>query len=187
MIPSANTVARETPPPANRSYKLNRVPWPAHQSGAEQRLRRDLDTLGQLSQVTDVHHLRGLLKRVREAALRDAADERHLAALEPRPGLAARARGLTFAPPAGGLADPRAGAAPLADAGTVRAHGGPQAVQHHPLRRDRLRFGPRPRLRLRFRPAPQPPPPPPPPPPRRLRLPLDRRHSPTSLPSRASP
>src|SRR5439155_591111 len=164
--------------------QLDRPVRPAHPSGAEQRLRRDLDTLGQLSQVTDVHYLRGLLKRVREAALRNAADERHLAALEPRPGLAARARGLTFAPPAGGLADPRAGAAPLADAGTVRAHGGPQAVQHHPLRRDRFRFGPRPRLRLRFRPAPQPPLPPPP---YRLRLPLDRRHSPTSLPSRASP
>ena len=29
MIPSANTVAREKPPPANRSYRLNSVPWPA--------------------------------------------------------------------------------------------------------------------------------------------------------------
>src|SRR5207249_5129846 len=176
--------------------QLDRPVRPAHQSGAEQRLRRDLDTLGQLSRVTDVHHLRGLLKRVREAALRDAADERHLAALEPRPGLAARARGLTFAPPAGGLADPRAGAAPLADAGTVRAHGGPQAVQHHPLRRDRLRFGPRPRLRLRFRPAPHPPPPPPPPPPPRLprppvwrppsRPPLSPRPPPRGAPPRAA-
>src|SRR3989442_13412989 len=29
MIPSANTVAREKPPPANRSYRLKRVPCPA--------------------------------------------------------------------------------------------------------------------------------------------------------------
>src|SRR5438034_9874017 len=29
MMPSANTVAREKPPPANRSYRLNSVPCPA--------------------------------------------------------------------------------------------------------------------------------------------------------------
>ncbi len=27
MIPSANTVARPKLPPANRSYRLNSVPW----------------------------------------------------------------------------------------------------------------------------------------------------------------
>src|SRR5467141_3172861 len=179
MIPSAKTVAREKPPPANRSYRLKRVPcpafarksaraWtftpgvamcapmryttrhrsvkrifsfssgtlnrlgslgaviggsardgaarlldlragrgrhrhtlhaelalhvthaeqldgvvrPAHQPGAEQRLRRDFDALGELPQVPHVDHLCRLFERVREAALRDAADERHLPALE---------------------------------------------------------------------------------------------------------
>src|SRR2546430_17524636 len=78
---------------------------PAHQPRAEQRAGRPLDPLSELAQVPDVHHLCRLLERVGEAALRDAADERHLAALEPRPGLAARARGLALSAPAGGLAD----------------------------------------------------------------------------------
>src|SRR6266705_6510277 len=70
---------------------------PAHQPGAEQRLRRDLDALGELAQVPDVDHLRRLLERVREAPLRDAADERHLPALEAGTRLPARARRLALA------------------------------------------------------------------------------------------
>src|SRR5690348_3410510 len=204
MMPSANTVARPKLPPANKSYRLNSVPWPwfrrksasactltpgvamwapmryttrhrsvkrifsfssgtlkrlgrrgavigsardraarlldlgarrrgdghalhaelslhvahaqqldgpvgpPHQAGAEQRLRRHLHAFGDPVQVPDVHHLRRLLEGVREAALGDAADERRLAALEPRAHLAALARGLALAAATGRLADPRA-------------------------------------------------------------------------------
>src|SRR5438270_3086580 len=97
---------------------------PAHQPCAEQGVGRDLDALGEPAQVPHVHHLRRLLERVGNAALGDAADERHLPALEPRAGLAARPRGLPLAPPPGRLADPRAGPTPLAPARPVRA-GGP--------------------------------------------------------------
>src|SRR6266487_3297971 len=76
---------------------------PAHQPGAEQRVGRDLDALGEPAQVPHVHHLRRQLERVREAALGDAADQRHLPALEPGPGLAAGPRGLPLAGPAGAL------------------------------------------------------------------------------------
>src|SRR5882724_8267547 len=86
--------------------QLDGMVRPAHQPGAEQRLRRDLDALGELAQVPDVDHLRRLLERVREAALRDAADERHLPALEAGTRLPARPRGLTLAAPPGRLADP---------------------------------------------------------------------------------
>src|SRR5438874_2041938 len=79
--------------------QLDRAVRPAHQAGAEQRVRRDLDALGELAQVPDVHHLGGLLERVREAPLRDAADERHLPALEPGAYLAALARRLALAAP----------------------------------------------------------------------------------------
>src|SRR6266496_4296206 len=254
MMPSANTVAREKPPPANRSYRLNSVPcpwfrrksaraWtstpgvamcapmryttrhrtvkrifsfssgtlnrlgsrgavmggsardgaarlldlragrgrhrhalhaelalhvthaeqldgavrPAHQPGAEQRLRRDLDALGELPQVPNVDHLCGLLERVREAALGDAANERHLPTLEPGTRLPAGARSLALAAPPRSLADPRARPAPLADARPVRAGWPAQARQRDvrelgPRRfRPRLRLCPHPRLRLRLR------------------------------------
>src|SRR2546429_10015567 len=94
---------------------------PPHQPRADQRVGRDLDALGEPAQVSHVHHLRRLLERVGEAALGDAAAERPLPALEPRARLAARPRGLPLASPAGGLADPRAGPTPFADAGTGRA------------------------------------------------------------------
>src|SRR5437763_16101778 len=102
--------------------------------------------------MADVHYLRGLLEGVREAALRDAADERHLTALEAGSRLPARARGLPLASPPRGLADPGARPPPLADAGAVRARGGPQAVQHEALHGDRLGLGLRlpPHRRLRL-------------------------------------
>src|SRR2546422_10518302 len=99
--------------------QLDRAVRPAHQPGAEQRVRRDLDALGELAQVPDVHHLGGLLERVRETALRDAADGRHLPRLEPGADLAALARRLALAAPPRRLADPRARPAPLADARAV--------------------------------------------------------------------
>src|SRR5213082_3205066 len=92
---------------------------PAHQPGAEQRVGRHLHALRDPTQVPDVHHLRRLLERVGEAALRDAPDERHLAALEPGAHLATLARRLALAAATRGLADPRAGPATLADAGAV--------------------------------------------------------------------
>src|SRR3989454_11171166 len=49
--------------------QLDRAVRPAHQPGTEQRLRSDLGALGELAQVADVDHLRGLLERIREAAL----------------------------------------------------------------------------------------------------------------------
>src|SRR5256885_3913896 len=73
---------------------------PAHQPRTEQRVGRDLHALGEPAQVPDVHHLCRLFERVGETALRDAADERHLAALQPRPGLTPRARGLALPSPA---------------------------------------------------------------------------------------
>src|SRR5256712_12353977 len=79
---------------------------PAHQPGTEQRLRCDLGPLRELAQMPDVDHLCRLLERVREAALRDAADERHLAAPGTRARLPARARGPALAAP------PRRPAAP---------------------------------------------------------------------------
>src|SRR5207247_10138270 len=104
---------------------------PAHQPGAEQRLRRDLDALGELAQMPDVDHLRRLLERVREAPLRDAADERHLPALEAGTRLPARARRLALAATARRLADPRARPATLADARPMRPGWPPQAPQRH--------------------------------------------------------
>src|SRR2546430_12273091 len=94
---------------------------PAHQPRAEQRVGRHLHALGEPAQVPDVHHLCRLFERVGEAALRDAADERHLAPFEPGPGLTAPAPGLALPSPAGGLTDAGAGPATLADAGAVRA------------------------------------------------------------------
>src|SRR2546425_5363657 len=87
--------------------QLDRAVRPAHQPRTEQRLRSDLGALGELAQVPDVDHLRGLLERIREAALWDAANERHLPAFEPGPRLPAGARGLTLAAPPRRLADPR--------------------------------------------------------------------------------
>src|SRR5438445_12039913 len=107
--------------------QLDRVVRPAHQPGTEQRLRCDLDAVGELAQVADVDHLSGLLEAVGEAALRDTADERHLPALEAGPRLPARACGLTFTAPPRRLADPRARSAPLADARAVRPLWPPQA------------------------------------------------------------
>src|ERR1700704_1180287 len=107
---------------------------PANEPGAEQRLRRHLDTLREEDEMAHVHDLRRLLERIGEAALGNAPDERHLPALESGTHLAALARGLAFAAAAGRLADPGAGTAALADARAMRAHGGLQVVQREPLR-----------------------------------------------------
>src|SRR2546425_400727 len=137
--------------------QLDGVVRPAHQPGAEQRLRRDLDALSGLAQVPDVDHLRRLLERVREAPLRNAADERHLPALEAGTRLPARARCLALAATARRLADPRARPAALADARAMRAGWPPEARQCDvrklgPRRlRPRLPLWPYPRLRLRLR------------------------------------
>src|SRR5437867_3993863 len=137
--------------------QLDGAVGPAHQPGAEQRLRRDLDALGELAQVPDVDHLRRLLERVREPALGNAADERHLAALEPGAYLAALARRLALAAAPRRLADPRARPAALADARAMRAGWPPEARQRDvrklgPRRlRPRLPLWPCPRLRLRLR------------------------------------
>src|SRR6266702_2212432 len=76
---------------------------------------------GEAVQVPHVDHLRRLLERVREPALGDAPDERHLPALEARPFLSPGAGRLAFPAPACGLSDAGAGTAPLADARPVRA------------------------------------------------------------------
>src|SRR5437660_11033302 len=119
----------EAAPYVSHAEQLDRSIRPAYQPGPEQRLRRHLDAGGELAQIADVHHLRGLLEGVREAALRDPADERHLTALEAGSRLPARARRLPLAAPARSLADPGARPAPLADAGPVRPRRGSQAVQ----------------------------------------------------------
>src|SRR3989442_577754 len=111
----------ELAPHVTHAEQLDRVIRPAHQPRPEQRVGRHLHTLGELIQVADVHDLGGLLERVGEAPFGDAPDERHLAALEPGPRLAARARGLALAAATGRLADPRPRPPPLADAHAVRA------------------------------------------------------------------
>src|SRR5213596_4184464 len=82
----------ELAPHVTHAEQLDRVIRPAHQPRPEQRVGRHLHTLGELIQVADVHDLGRLLERVGEATFGDAPDERHLAALEPGPRLAARAR-----------------------------------------------------------------------------------------------
>src|SRR5438876_793325 len=112
MMPSANTVAREKPPPANRSYRLNSVPCPAFRRKSASActftpgVASHLAPVGERRQVPHVDHLRRLPERVREAALGDAPDERHLAALESGASLAAGPRRLPLSSPAGRLTDP---------------------------------------------------------------------------------
>src|SRR5207247_11070973 len=108
--------------------------WPAHQASAEQGLGGHPDAFREPRESADVHPLGGLLERVGEAALRNAADERQLSALEPGTGLPAAASRLSLASPARRLADPRAGTAALADARTVRPRRGVQARERDPLR-----------------------------------------------------
>src|SRR6266576_2239405 len=126
---SASTL---TPGVLTGAEQLDRMVGTAHQAGAEQRLRRHLDAVGEQDEVAHVHDLRRLLERIGEAALGNAPDERHLAALEARTHLAALARGLALAAAAGGFADTGARAAAFADAGPVRAHRRLQIVQREP-------------------------------------------------------
>src|SRR5258705_881478 len=109
--------------------QLDRVVGTAHQSGAEQRLRRHLDTLREQDEVAHVDDLCRLLERVGEAALGNAPDERHLAALEPRTHLAPLTRGLAFAAAASRLADPGAGTAAFANPRASRAPRRAEVVQ----------------------------------------------------------
>src|SRR2546426_63382 len=102
----------ELPGHVAHAEQLDGMVRPAHQTGAEQRFGSHLDPVGELREVSHVDHLCGLPERVREAALRDAPDERHLAALESGACLAAGPRGLPLASSAGRLADPRARIAP---------------------------------------------------------------------------
>src|SRR5438132_5768933 len=141
----------ELPGTVAHAEQLAGMVRPAHQTGAEQGLGSHLDPVGELREVSHVDHLRGLPERVREAALRDAPDERHLAALESGARLAAGPRGLPLASSAGRLADPRARTAALADARAVRSPRRPQVMQLQGLDR-LLRF----RLRLRHGLAPLP-------------------------------
>src|SRR5256884_4596145 len=87
--------------------QLDRVVRPAHQPGTEQRLRCDLDAVGELAQVADVDHLSGLLEGVGEAALRDTADERRLPPLQAGPRLPPPPGGLTLTPPPPRRSEPR--------------------------------------------------------------------------------
>src|SRR6185312_10819478 len=86
--------------------QLDRMIRTAHQSRAEQRLGRHLDALGEQHEMAHVHDLRRLLERIGEAALRNAPDEGHLAALEPGAHLAALPRGLSLPTASCGLPDP---------------------------------------------------------------------------------
>src|SRR6266576_2519649 len=123
---SASTL---TPGVLTGAEQLDRMVGTAHQAGAEQRLRRHLDAVGEQDEVAHVHDLRRLLERIGEAALGNAPDERHLAALEPRTHLAALTGGLAFAAAAGRLADPGAGTAAFADPRAMRAARRLQIVQ----------------------------------------------------------
>src|SRR5207244_120907 len=82
---------------------------------------------GKLAEMSHVDDLRRLLERVREPALGNPANERHLAALKAGTHLAALPRGLALPAATGGLPDARAGPPSLADAGAVRTARRPQA------------------------------------------------------------
>src|SRR2546430_17197555 len=119
----------ELPGHVAHAEQLDRMVRPAHQASAEQRLGSHLDPVRELREVPHVDYLRGLAERVGEAALRDAPDERHLAALESGARLAAAPRRLPLAASAGRLADPRARTPALADARAVRPPRRPQEMQ----------------------------------------------------------
>ena len=91
----------------------------------------------------DVHDRVLDAEDVGEAALRDAADERHLAALEAGPLAVAGARLLALVAPAGGLAEARAGAAADALARVLAAlwRGEARAASSLRPRRSRPRCG----------------------------------------------
>src|SRR5204862_6343233 len=80
-----------------------------------------------------VDDLRRPLERIGGAALGTAPDERHLAALDPRPPRAALTGGLAFAAAAGRLADPGAGTGAFADPRAMRAARRLQIVQRKTL------------------------------------------------------
>ena len=77
----------------------------------------------------DVDRLEGLGKNVVEAALRDAARQRHLAAFKSDADTAAGARFLALVAPAAGLAVAGADASSLT-LGNVRAAGGGRKFVH---------------------------------------------------------
>src|SRR5688572_16271447 len=99
----------------------------------DERLRRRLGALGQPLQVLEPHQLVGDAERVGEAALRDAARQRHLAALELRLAAAravmARARLAALVPLARRLAGARAATAAEPPAIPVRATARRQVVE----------------------------------------------------------
>src|SRR5258706_802405 len=110
------------PPPGDLTgaEQLDRMVGTAHQAGAEQRLRRHLDAVGEQDEGAHIHDLRRLLERIGEAALGNAPDERHLAALETRTHLAAMARRLALASTAAGPAGTAAPAPAYQDRGPLR-------------------------------------------------------------------
>src|SRR6185295_11512274 len=123
------------------------------QSRAEQRLGRHLDALGEQHEMAHVHDLRRLLERIGEAALRNAPDEGHLAALEPGAHLAALPRGLSLPTASCGFPDPRSRTPALTNARAVRAAGWLQIMQRQPreLGLGTGGLGLPPRLPCRFR------------------------------------
>src|SRR5881409_2399106 len=95
--------------------QLDRAVGAAHQPRAEQRVGGDLDAFSEQRQMPDVHDLGRIPEGVREAAFRNAPDERHLAALEPETRRAAGAGLVPLLAAPAGLPDSRAG--PAADTG----------------------------------------------------------------------
>src|SRR3989442_743107 len=116
----------ELPGHLAHAEQLDRAVGPAHESRAEQRVGGDFDTFGEQRQMPDVHDLRRIPEGIGEAALGDAADERHLPALEPQAGRAAGAGLVALLAAAAGLPDPRARPPAHADA---RAVGAPRRLE----------------------------------------------------------
>src|SRR5213594_2319584 len=134
--------------------QFDRMVGTPHQPGAEQRFRRHLDTLRQEDEVAHIHHLRRLLERIREPALGNAPDERHLPALESRTHLAALTRGLTLSASTCGFSNPRSRTPAFANARAMRAARWLQIMQREARKlgfgvRD-SGLGPRPRLPRRL-------------------------------------
>src|SRR5260370_10139099 len=78
------------------AQQLNRAVRPAHESGAEQCFRRDLDTLGVAAELAHVHHLCRLFEGDGEGPRGDEADDAELPTLECLGLLPAGARGRTL-------------------------------------------------------------------------------------------
>src|SRR5438552_3007048 len=114
----------ELPAHVPHAQQLDGMVGAADQSGAEQRLRGDLDPLGELGQISNVHHLR---RRHRDEVAHtiEHPSQRRMVRLDHRVLVVLQTERLERAPLDGGTADP---GAPLEDAELALARRGQDGV-----------------------------------------------------------